>query len=132
MPIGAISSVAPTSATVEATPVATAHSSKFADNSQSHSTTASVPVNTSASVTAPVETSSLHSSQTQMAANADQQGTPAAVFSTTVAGKDYSGSVEEANGVYMVSVPTIPEVTASGPDVLQAESNLAIKIDTVV
>jgi predicted RNase H-like HicB family nuclease len=59
--------------------------------------------------------------------------TQAAVYSTTVAGKNYSGSVvEETGGVYEASVPNMPGATATGSSVQSAENNLSVRIDTLV
>jgi hypothetical protein len=120
MQIGSISSVGPTSSTVEATAAVTPLSSKPTDALET----------TSAS--APVETSSTQSAQAPITVNATQQGSPAAVFSASVSGKDYSADVEKAGGVYFVALDSIPEVTASGTSVLSAENTAADKLDTVV
>jgi predicted RNase H-like HicB family nuclease len=53
----------------------------------------------------------------------------AASYSTTVAGKNYSGSVEESGGTYTASVPDVPGASASGSSVQSAENNLNIKLD---
>jgi len=52
--------------------------------------------------------------------------------STTVAGKQYSGSVEEAGGEYTASVPNVSGATASGSSVDAAENNLVVRIDGFV
>ena len=48
-------------------------------------------------------------------------------FSTTVAGKQYSGSVEHSNGEYTASVSGV--ASASGSSKTSAENNLTQRID---
>ena len=55
----------------------------------------------------------------------------AASYSVTIAGNNYSGSVEESGGVYIASVPNPPGASASGSSVESAENNLNIKLDTL-
>jgi predicted RNase H-like HicB family nuclease len=55
----------------------------------------------------------------------------AASYSTTVAGKSYSGSVEESEGTYVASVPMPPGVSASGSTIQSAEENLNTILDTL-
>jgi len=50
---------------------------------------------------------------------------------TTVAGKSYLLSVEEAAGTFMASVSAPPEISASGSSAQAAEDNLAAKLDTL-
>jgi predicted RNase H-like HicB family nuclease len=56
----------------------------------------------------------------------------AAVYTTTIAGKSYSGSVEQSNGEYIGSVPNLPGASASGSSIQSAENNLGAIIDTIV
>jgi hypothetical protein len=58
--------------------------------------------------------------------------TLAAVYSTTVGGKSYSGSVTGGDGEYTASVPNLPGATASGPSVEAVEDSLSVVIDTLV
>jgi predicted RNase H-like HicB family nuclease len=53
-------------------------------------------------------------------------------YSTTVAGQQYAGTVEESNGVYTVSVPNVPGATATGNSEIAAENNLDNVIDEIV
>jgi len=53
-------------------------------------------------------------------------------FSTTVGGKQYSGSVEETNGQYTASVSNMPGASATGPSVIAAENALNNRIDELV
>jgi hypothetical protein len=48
---------------------------------------------------------------------------------TTVAGKNYSASVQESNGEYVVSVPNLPDATATASTAEAAENALTLKID---
>jgi hypothetical protein len=53
-------------------------------------------------------------------------------YTTTVAGKSYSGSVqEETDGEYFASVPDLPGAIASGSSLQAAENNLATIIDAL-
>jgi predicted RNase H-like HicB family nuclease len=56
----------------------------------------------------------------------------ASSYSTTVAGKQYSGSVEESAGEYTATVPSLSGATASGSSVEAAENNLDVRIDELV
>jgi hypothetical protein len=53
-------------------------------------------------------------------------------YSTTVGGKQYSGSVEESEGEYTASVTNLARATASGSTALAAEENLYTRIDELV
>jgi len=53
-------------------------------------------------------------------------------FSTTVGGKQYTGSVEESDGEYTASVPNLAGATATGSSEQAAENNLAARIDELV
>jgi predicted RNase H-like HicB family nuclease len=53
-------------------------------------------------------------------------------FSTTVKGKQYSGSVQESNGQYTASVSSLAGATASGSSITEAENALYIRIDELV
>jgi hypothetical protein len=48
----------------------------------------------------------------------------ATTYSTTVGGKNYSGSVQESDGVYEASIPNLPGASASGSSAELAETNL--------
>jgi hypothetical protein len=50
---------------------------------------------------------------------------------TTVAGKSYSLSIEEAAGTFVASVPDPPGTTATGSSAQAAENNLDAKLDTL-
>jgi hypothetical protein len=56
----------------------------------------------------------------------------AIAYSTTVGGKQYSGSVLESDGEYTASVPDVPGATASGSTEQAAENNLNARIDELV
>jgi predicted RNase H-like HicB family nuclease len=53
-------------------------------------------------------------------------------YSTTVGGKQYSGSVEESGGEYTASVPSLSGATATGSSLTAAENNLNNRIDELV
>jgi alanine dehydrogenase len=48
----------------------------------------------------------------------------ATAYSTTVGGKNYSGSVQESDGVFEASIPNLPGASASGSSAELAEANL--------
>ena len=52
-------------------------------------------------------------------------------LSTTVAGKNYSLSIEQAGATYVASVPDPPGATATGSSAQVAENYLDIKLDTL-
>lgn len=84
----------------------------------------------SAQSSAPARTAS-SAAQIQNALAGAQLGTVAASYSTTVAGKNYGGSVEESEGTYTASVPMPPGVSASGSSIESAENKLNIILDTL-
>jgi len=53
-------------------------------------------------------------------------------YTTTVAGKSYSGSVEKSGSQYTASVGNLAGATASGSSAAAAENNLTVKIDELV
>jgi hypothetical protein len=61
-----------------------------------------------------------------------EEDTLAAVYSTNVGGKSYSGSVTATAGDYTASVPNLQGATATGSSVEAAENNLSFVIDTLV
>jgi hypothetical protein len=73
------------------------------------------------------------------ASSAEVQNSPSLVqvtklagsYSATIAGKNYSESVEESGGVYIASVPAPPGTTASGGSAESAQHNLDIKLDAL-
>jgi hypothetical protein len=66
------------------------------------------------------------------ASNAASLLDTATVYTTTVAGKQYSGSVVESGGEYTASVPNLQGATASGAIEQAAENNLDTRIDELV
>jgi len=56
----------------------------------------------------------------------------AAVYTTTVDGKSYTGDVSESDGEYTVSVQNVNGATASGSSIQAAENNLTTVIDELV
>jgi predicted RNase H-like HicB family nuclease len=53
-------------------------------------------------------------------------------FSTTIAGKTYTGNVSESDGEYVASDPSLQGATASGSSTTDAENNLTVRIDELV
>ena len=53
-------------------------------------------------------------------------------FSTTVAGKHYSGSVQDTNGEYVATAAGLAGASASGSSLSSAENNLTTRIDELV
>jgi hypothetical protein len=87
-----------------------------------------IAVSSSASITTSLGTAASTSIQSSTA-----EEMQAAVYSTTVAGKNYSGSVvEEVGGVYEASVPNVTGATATGSSVQAAENNLSVRINALV
>ena len=68
----------------------------------------------------------------QIPVSSNQVEAVAASYSTTVAGKSYSSSVEELGGTYVASTPNPPDISASGSNIASAESNLDMKLDTLI
>jgi translation initiation factor IF-2 len=54
------------------------------------------------------------------------------IYSTTVGGKSYSGSVEQSGGQYVISIPNVPGASASASTAQAAENALTLKIDILV
>jgi hypothetical protein len=53
-------------------------------------------------------------------------------YSTTVAGKQYSGSVEDSGGQYTASVSGLAGASASASSMQAAENALTLRIDELV
>jgi predicted RNase H-like HicB family nuclease len=53
-------------------------------------------------------------------------------YSTTVAGKQYSGSVSDSDGEYTASVPSLAGASVSGSSETAVENNLTQRIDELV
>jgi hypothetical protein len=58
--------------------------------------------------------------------------TLAAVYSTTVGGKQYTGDIDQSNGQYTASVPNLTGASASGSSIMDAEIALGARIDAIV
>jgi hypothetical protein len=92
----------------------------------------SAPAETSpAPASAPPKRSS-GSADVQSSASSTAAATLTAFYSTTVGGKNYSGSVQESGGTYVASVGNLPGVSASGSSIQAAENNLSARIDALV
>lgn len=115
------------------------------DSSATASGSSSSAVSTTSSSTATSSSSSVKASASSGHAHAGGGGSGAATasaasevetlvgsYSATVAGTQYAGSVEEENGTYTASVPNVSGATATGATMMEAESNLTIRIDELV
>jgi hypothetical protein len=58
--------------------------------------------------------------------------TLAALFSTSAGGQAYPAQVELSGGSYVATVPSLPGVSATGGTVLEAETNLNLRISILV
>jgi hypothetical protein len=66
------------------------------------------------------------------AASAADASLVSQIYSTSVGGKSYSGSVEQSNGQYVISIPNLPGASASASTAQAAENALTLKIDILV
>jgi outer membrane receptor protein involved in Fe transport len=135
MLIGAISPHASDRTVLSAVAVSPSKTTASTDNvpSELNSTatargtsSSSIP-ESSAALAAPGVSSSGASRSTSVAVE-----TLASVYSMTVGGKEYSGSVKVSGGEYLASVPILSGATASGSSLASAESNLTARIDELV
>jgi hypothetical protein len=99
-------------------------------SSQRQSKTAAPSSTTTAAHPSPI-TSSKTTSSANLPSSTNSHATNAlaASYLTTVAGKNYGGTVEESGGSYTASVPLPPGARASGPTIEIAENNLNIILD---
>jgi len=81
---------------------------------------------------APAKTSQAHSSGGGSASGSAVAEMQATSYSTTVAGVQYSGSVQESGGEYTASIANLSGATATGSSEQAAEDNLNAKIDEIV
>jgi hypothetical protein len=148
MQIGAIHSISPIATApppvTRSGPVsaasrsATAATVTAAAGSAPSTSSASAPTSSSTTTSAPRPTgsgggTSHGSSQSQSTSTSGAaEAALAAVYSTTVDGKTYSGSVEQSGGEYTASVANLPGATASGSSIEAAEDNLGTIIDALV
>jgi len=142
MQIGAISSLSYTSnvfpVTLAAQPATTRTTAAPATPAASGSPSAKV---TAASTTASAaKASGQHASGSSGGGSGSGSSTAntlaeeifAGVYSTTVGGKNYSGSVEDANGQYTAAVADLPDATASGSSLISAENKLGTLLNELV
>jgi len=136
--ISSISSIAPALSPVLAVkpasgvPIAPPSSAASGTSSAAQSSPAqpAAPTHTAtASATPPRDGGTGAATASAAAASAEQM---IGVYSTTVGGQQYSGTVEESDGVYTVSVQNIPYATATGANEMAAENNLNSAIDELV
>jgi hypothetical protein len=145
MQIGAISSLSsiipaysPVLAAQPVSSVPSALPSIAASGTSSHAPT-STPQQPAPSDTASISNHRTYGGEAGAAsATADASATAVeqvlGVYSASVGGHQFAGTVEEGNGVYTVSVPNIPGpgATASGTSEIAAETNLGTVIDELV
>jgi len=90
------------------------------------------PIPVAASTSAPASARvSAYSVENQSSVTSSQAAALTTSYSTTVAGKNYSGSVQESEGTYVASIPNPPGASASGSSVQSAENNLDVILDTL-
>jgi hypothetical protein len=104
------------------------------DTAASSSTIDTVSINTSSSSTTSSTASSSGSSSSGGGSSSSSSSKEMQVtsYSTTVAGKQYSGSVQESNGEYTASVSGLAGASASGSSITAAENNLTTRINEIV
>jgi len=95
------------------------------------STTAATSASSTSSTSATTSGTGGHSSGGGGASSTSAQSSITA-YSTTVGGKQYSGSVQESDGEYVASVPSLSGATASGSSVAAAENSLSVRINEIV
>jgi len=141
MQIGGFTSYASSAPVLNPVHLAKAASNASTSSATSSSSTAAVsaaPVSATASASqssaAPARSSHAKSAQGGGGGGgaAAAEETMAAAYSTTVAGKQYSGSVEKSGNEYTASVSNLAGADASGSSIQSAENNLNIKIDILV
>jgi hypothetical protein len=136
MQIGAIqslSSIAPTPVVQPTAAAANRSTTAVSPATTSASVSAGPSATTSSSTTASGEGTSHGSGKAQSTSNSSAaEASLAAVYSVTVGGTSYSGSVEESGGEYTASIANLPGASASGSSVQGAEDNLGSIIDTLV
>jgi hypothetical protein len=84
-------------------------------------------------------TNTMTSGQASAAVSSTQAGSPASVaeymvaaaFTTSFRGKDYAGTVEQANGAYTGAIANLPGADASGANIQVVETNLGRMVDTL-
>jgi hypothetical protein len=69
---------------------------------------------------------------TAQSAAAEAELTSVSAYATTLNGKLYAGSVEDAGGQYTASIPSVARATATASNAATAETNLDIRIDELV
>lgn len=133
-----LASIASTSSTPRLlNPALVARSAK--SSSSAAQPAAAAPSSTSASTNstpaAPARTSQAHSGGGGGGGGssaASEAETLVSGYSTTVAGKQYSGSVEQSGSTYTASVAGLTGATASGSTLTAAENALNNRIDELV
>jgi hypothetical protein len=112
MLVALLSAIPPVSASIHSQAVATSSPTPVSDSSSATSGDASTTV-----------------AQPTPASVAEYM--VAAAFTTSFRGKDYSATVEHANGVYTGAVANLPGADTSGASVQVVETNLGRMVDTL-
>lgn len=115
-----------------ATPAKAASSSPGAAPAKAAPTATDAAPTSSASDAASVRNAAQSASSGASAGSAAAAETLVGGYTDTVAGTQYSGSVEESGGQYVASVPALSGATASGSSEMAAEINLTLRIDELV
>jgi hypothetical protein len=136
MQIGSISSIPAIDAAAPASATAQSH------GSGSVKTGSTVTAETSATAASGVAasgvstniSSSKGASQSQPGVLSPLDEALAAVYTTSVAGHDYLGMVQQTAGEYVASAadPPAPPITGTGSSIQAAENNLTVVIDEMV
>ena len=132
MQISSISSMPPIGANTSTPTAPRSSSSATVSAAAPPSAPATKPTTQSSSAAVSSPSSSGGSSSAPSASSSAQAAALSAVYSDTVGGKSYSGSVAESNGEYVASVPNLPGASANGSSVQSAENNLNTVIDALV
>jgi hypothetical protein len=136
MQIGSISSVPAIDAATPATEMAQLHGSGSAKvgSAVTAETNAAAVSGVPASGVSAHLSSSQSAGQSQPGVLSPLEQALAAVYTTSVAGHDFSGTVQHTAGEYVVSVadPPDPPITGIGTSIQKAEYNLTVVIDEKV
>lgn len=80
----------------------------------------------------PAAARTTHAAQVRSGTSGTVANSQVTAYSTTVAGTNYTGTVEEADGEYVASDPTLAGATATGSSIEAAEYNLDARIEEIV
>ena len=132
MLIGAISSASSSPIVLNPATVNRSKAASATTAGSAASTTSAASSTSSASTITPASSGGDYSSGGASAGSSAAVETLVTSYSTTVGGTQYSGSVEESDGEFVASVPTLSGATATGSSEIAAENNLDVRIDELV